>query len=228
MATAGFLAAQPQAAQAAGGRAVSGPIRAGLVPGDHGQPVRVLQGDLWELGYNPGPVDGVFGALTTAALKRFQRDHGLSPTGTLNAATFDAILRAGGWGPYAASGPERSARTRAPQSQASVPGGRTLHMVATAYGPNWIDNYPYGPVDYFGQPLRPGVVAVDPDVIPLGTRLWVTGYRSPYLPKGGFAAVARDTGGAIQGNRIDIFIDAPRSEVLKFGIQDVTVTILGN
>ena len=39
------------------------------------------------------------------------------------------------------------------------------------------------------------VIAVDPSVIPLGTKVWVEGY--------GYA-VAGDTGGAIKGNKIDV------------------------
>jgi 3D (Asp-Asp-Asp) domain-containing protein len=104
--------------------------------------------------------------------------------------------------------------------------GRTLDLVATAYGPTLQDNYPYGPVDAFGDPLKPGDVAVDPHLIPLGTHLWVSGYRSPYLPAGGFCAVARDTGGAIKGRRIDIFLDGTEAQVNSFGIQRVTAVIL--
>lgn len=100
-------------------------------------------------------------------------------------------------------------------------------MVATAYGPSLADNYPYGPTDYFGNPLVPGDVAVDPNVIPLGTRLYVTGYQTPYLPAGGFYAVARDEGGAIQGDRIDLYIDGSPAQVSSFGIQGVKVTIVG-
>ena len=102
----------------------------------------------------------------------------------------------------------------------------TLDLTATAYAPTLQDNYPYGPVDYYGNPLVAGDVAVDPSVIPLGTLLWVTGYSSPDLPAGGFLAHAVDTGGAIQGDRIDIFINASESEVSNFGIQQVTAYIL--
>lgn len=105
--------------------------------------------------------------------------------------------------------------------------GRVVNLTATAYAPTAKDNYPYGPVDYYGRPLAAGDVAVDPRVIPLGTCLWVTGYKSANLPVGGFYALADDTGGAIKGARIDIFINASESHVNAFGIQHVTVTVLG-
>lgn len=111
--------------------------------------------------------------------------------------------------------------------QVAVQAAPARLMTATAYGPSRKDNYPYGATDYFGQPLRPGDVAVDPSVIPLGTRLWVSGYRSPALPAGGFEAVADDEGDAIQGNRIDIYLAAGRRAVSKFGIQRIRVTVLG-
>ncbi|MBX5466549.1 MAG: 3D domain-containing protein [Firmicutes bacterium] len=116
----------------------------------------------------------------------------------------------------------------APTFAASAPqGGRTLTMVATAYGPSAQDNYPYGATDYFGQPLRAGDVAVDPRVIPLGTCLYITGYHSPNLPAGGFIGEADDEGDAIRGNRVDLFMNTSESQVNAFGIQTVRVTILG-
>ncbi len=105
--------------------------------------------------------------------------------------------------------------------------GRTLTMEATAYGPSAQDNYPYGATDYFGQPLTAGDIAVDPSVIPLRTCLYVTGYHSPNLPSVGFIGEADDEGGAIQGLRVDLFMNASPPQVSNFGIQRVKVTVLG-
>jgi uncharacterized protein YabE (DUF348 family) len=60
-----------------------------------------------------------------------------------------------------------------------------------------------------------GVAAVDPAVIPLGTRFYVPGY--------GYA-VAADTGGAINGNRVDLCFDT-LAEAKAWGRRTVTVTI---
>ncbi|MGE5272660.1 MAG: 3D domain-containing protein [Verrucomicrobiota bacterium] len=48
-----------------------------------------------------------------------------------------------------------------------------------------------------GLPVGPGIVATDPSVIPLGTRMTIPGYGE---------GVAADTGGSIQGRRIDVWI----------------------
>jgi 3D (Asp-Asp-Asp) domain-containing protein/cell division protein FtsL len=60
------------------------------------------------------------------------------------------------------------------------------------------------------------VIAVDPKVIPLGTKVHVEGY--------GYA-IAADTGGAIKGNKIDVFIPT-KSEAYRWGRKTVTVKIL--
>ncbi len=102
------------------------------------------------------------------------------------------------------------------------------HMIATAYGPSLRDNYPYGPVDAFGQPLQAGMIAVDPSVIPLKSRVYVKGYTDSVLPAGGFLGRAMDTGGAIKGHRIDIFLNQNPQTVSHFGIEPVTVYVLGS
>jgi len=45
--------------------------------------VRDLQAALKALGYNPGPIDGVFGATTEAAVKAFQQGRAFLPTASL-------------------------------------------------------------------------------------------------------------------------------------------------
>lgn len=67
-----------------------------------------------------------------------------------------------------------------------------------------------------GTVARVGVIAVDPKVIPLGTRVYVEGY--------GYAT-AEDTGGAIKGNRIDVFLNS-NSECINWGRRNVKIYIL--
>lgn len=60
------------------------------------------------------------------------------------------------------------------------------------------------------------VISVDPTVIPLGSKVWVEGYGE---------AIAGDTGGAIKGNKIDIFIPT-KQEALNWGRKTVKVKVL--
>lgn len=70
-----------------------------------------------------------------------------------------------------------------------------------------------------GMKAAVGIVAVDPKVIPLGTKLYVEGY--------GYA-VAGDTGGAIKNNRIDLFFNT-ESECVRYGVKNnIKVYVLGN
>jgi 3D (Asp-Asp-Asp) domain-containing protein len=66
-----------------------------------------------------------------------------------------------------------------------------------------------------GRPAGHGVVAVDPHYIPLGTHLYIPGYGH---------ALAADTGGAIQGNRIDLGFDT-HGDALRFGRRPVVVYV---
>lgn len=65
-----------------------------------------------------------------------------------------------------------------------------------------------------GMPAGPGVIAVDPGVIPLGSQVYVSGYGN---------AIAADTGGAIRGNKIDVWL--PCGDAYAWGVRTVTVTI---
>lgn len=85
-----------------------------------------------------------------------------------------------------------------------------LRMVATAYTAGCSG---CSGITASGRPAGHGIVAVDPSVIPLGTRLYIPGY--------GFA-VAGDTGGAIRGNRIDLGFNSTR-DALLFGRREVVV-----
>lgn len=72
--------------------------------------------------------------------------------------------------------------------------------------------------------IRPykGIVAVDPKVIPLGTKLYIESADGKYIYG---TAVAADTGGAIKGNKIDLFLNS-EAECRKFGRRTVNVYII--
>lgn len=92
---------------------------------------------------------------------------------------------------------------------ASVARG-AIEMIATAYT---ADSAGGSGRTAIGRRAGYGIVAVDPRVIPLGSRLYIPGYGM---------AIAGDTGGDIVGRRIDLGFDSYRS-ALRFGRRDVTV-----
>ena len=73
-----------------------------------------------------------------------------------------------------------------------------------------------------GMQARYGVVAVDPRVIPLGTKLYIESADGSWVYG---EAIAGDTGGAIKGNKIDLFFNS-RSECLAFGRRTAKIYIL--
>jgi 3D (Asp-Asp-Asp) domain-containing protein/peptidoglycan hydrolase CwlO-like protein len=85
--------------------------------------------------------------------------------------------------------------------------GKQLTVVATAYSLHG------GTAS--GLPTGPGVVAVDPTVIPLGTRLYIPGYGP---------GIAADTGTAIKGLRIDLWFPL-LSQAEHWGRRTVTITV---
>ena len=93
---------------------------------------------------------------------------------------------------------------------ASTPSGpRTLVVDAVAY------HLPGTTAS--GLPVGIGVIAVDPGVIPLGTRVLVPGYGP---------AVAADVGSAVRGNIIDLWMPSTK-KALEWGRRTVTITIYG-
>lgn len=91
-------------------------------------------------------------------------------------------------------------------------------MEATAYDPGPKSNYPFTGITARGTKARYGVVAVDPRVIPLGSRLYIPGYGE---------AVAEDTGSAIKGNRIDLCFET-LPEAVRFGRRPMQVYVLAD
>lgn len=113
--------------------------------------------------------------------------------------------------------PKKAEEKPAESTEPTESAEEVFHMNATAYsakcdgcsgitatGINLIDN------------PNMKVIAVDPDVIPLGTKVWVEGYGN---------AVAGDTGGSIKGNRIDVHVPT-REDALQYGWKKVKVKIL--
>lgn len=88
-----------------------------------------------------------------------------------------------------------------------------LQVIATGYTP--VDPGCTG-ITYTGTKAARGTIAVDPSVIPFGTKLYIPGY--------GYG-VAADTGGAIKGNKIDLCYDT-RTEALNWGIKNITVYVV--
>lgn len=90
---------------------------------------------------------------------------------------------------------------------------RRLRVETTGYSAQQAD---LNDITATGAKAVKGVIAVDPDVIPLGTHVYVPGY--------GYA-VAADTGGAIDGRRVDLCFSTV-AECMRWGRRSVTITIL--
>lgn len=93
---------------------------------------------------------------------------------------------------------------------------KSFEVIATAYSPTYAETDSNPWMTASGLRSGFGIVAVDPTVIPMGTLLYVEGY--------GYA-IAGDTGGAIKGNKIDVFFYYPW-EANKWGVRKVKIYIL--
>lgn len=93
--------------------------------------------------------------------------------------------------------------------------GRQMKVKASAYTGSPAEG---GDMTYIGTKCRENhTIAVDPKVIPLGTRV--------YIPQFGKVFVAEDTGSAIKGRKIDIFMNS-YSAAIKWGIREIDIIIL--
>jgi 3D (Asp-Asp-Asp) domain-containing protein len=95
----------------------------------------------------------------------------------------------------------------APMPAPAAESGATMTVLATGYS--------LPGTTATGLPVGWGVVAVDPNVIPLGTRMTIPGYGE---------GVAADVGSAVQGATIDLWFPT-RAQALAWGMRTVTITI---
>ncbi len=161
-------------------------------PGDRGDSVLQLQGYLLKSGYILQTYDGIYGNDTKKAVEEFQKRRGMKQTGVIDETTYRALRVIPG----------------TPKNYK-----KKLLMHVSAYSSEDDGN---GLYTARGNRLTQGLVAVDPNVIPLGSVLYIEGY--------GYA-VADDTGGAIVGNTVDIGMNS-RQDALQWGRRDVMVYII--
>ena len=161
-----------------------------------GRPVAELQRLLKAWDVYTSTIDGIYGTGTKQAVINFQKQKGLSADGIAGARTFSKL------------------KERASLASSAV---KEITVTSTAYTAS---------CEGCSGTTRMGVdlkkyddaklIAVDPNVIPLGSIVEVEGYGQ---------AIAADTGGAIKGNRIDVFI-ASEADALTWGRKQVNVKII--
>ncbi|MGN7232712.1 3D domain-containing protein, partial [Priestia megaterium] len=111
---------------------------------------------------------------------------------------------------------QQAAQQQQQQSQQQA-SGKSMTVEATAYTANCAgcSGTTATGVNLKSNPNQ-RVIAVDPSVIPLGSKVYVEGYGQ---------AVAADTGGAIKGNRIDVFVSSD-SAAQDWGRRSVKITVI--
>ena len=141
---------------------------------------------------------------TINALKKFQADKGMKADGVCGIMTYAALENAQyetediAW---------EEPVTESPKFK------RSVYVDATAYSSQ---DPGLGLYTARGSLVGHGIISVDPNFIPLGTRVYIPGYGE---------AVADDTGGAIVGNRIDIAFDT-YDEAINFGRKEIEIYII--
>ncbi len=118
-----------------------------------------------------------------------------------------------------------SAGTVQTSRSGSLAYSKVITANATAYDASSCGKSPSHPaygITATGAKAGYGIVAVDPSVIPLGSKLYIESADGSYVYG---SAVAADTGGAIKGNRIDLCFNT-RAEAIRFGRRPVKVYIL--
>lgn len=213
--------------------------------GQSSEAVVELQEDLQSLGLYDYKIDGIFGSITASGVKELQASADINVDGVVGPNTRSALENSLDSGSDVApastakSSESESSKEEAPSEsassesapkekeavasantsseQTSSPEGQSMTMEATAYtaGCAGCSGITANGTDLRNSPNKK-VIAVDPSVIPLGSKVHVEGYGT---------AIAADTGGAIKGNRIDLHVPT-KSDAFSFGRQSVKVTVL--
>ena len=171
--------------------------------GMKGDGVVYLQNRLIEYGFYDGEADGVAGATTINALKDFQSSRGMNADGICGRRTYSAL-----------DGEDEPVNLNEYEFSTELPDfSRVIRVEATAYSSAQPGLSSYTAL---GTICQRGVIATDPNIIPLGTRVFIPGY--------GYA-VAEDTGGAIVGHKIDVAFDTV-AECYEFGRQFIDIYII--
>jgi len=164
--------------------------------GNIGKQVIHIQYQLKQTGHYKSIVDGIYGDGTVSAVKSFQKQQGLAVDGIAGPNTRSALDR---------------------KAERGSAAGKTLTVESTAYTASC--NGCSG-VTRMGLDLKKypdaKVIAVDPNVIPLGSIVKVDGHG---------IAIAADTGGGVNGNSIDVFIPN-HDDALQWGRKTVRVEII--
>ncbi|HWR44485.1 peptidoglycan-binding protein [Sporomusa sp.] len=198
--------------------------------GMKGDEVKKLQEQLIKAGFLQGKADGIFGKATYMAVKSFQETSKLDADGIVGDKTIAALKN---YKPPKNKPQPKQDKVKPPQAMKTVKptpekspqqyklkydpavpeNWRPIQLESTAY-----TRYDEGCTDftYRGNYVRRGLVAVDPDIIPLGTKL--------YVPDYGYA-VADDVGGAIQGHKIDLAMET-LDEAFAYGRRHITAYII--
>ncbi|WP_163969225.1 G5 and 3D domain-containing protein [Oceanobacillus halotolerans] len=113
--------------------------------------------------------------------------------------------------------PKQNLKTLSSSNSNESGSGKTMTMHASAYTASCggCSGYTATGINLKANPNKK-VVAVDPNVIPLGSRVWVEGYGE---------AIAGDTGGNINGKRVDLHFPS-KSAAYSFGSKTVKVKVL--
>ncbi|MBR1647608.1 MAG: peptidoglycan-binding protein [Selenomonadaceae bacterium] len=205
---------------------------AALKYGDRGDDVKEIQTYLIAQCLLQDEADGVYGSSTVQAIKDFQTALGLDADGVCGAITYK-VLRAAAYDEIdiynfslsdflASKKGDSEVKTvveYTPEKNNSngdedVPQfSRIVRVEATAYSrfEDGMSNYTAR-----GNFCQRGIIAVDPNFIPLGTRVYIPGY--------GYA-IADDVGGAIVGNIIDVAFDSVE-ECYQWGRQYLDIYII--